>query len=102
MTELFEPTDATDARLALGATGLLHDLNVAGVLEAADVHVAQRVGRLAGETDERVLLAAALATRAVRHGSVCVDLATVSDVEAGARLAGAEGVGRGRAGQPAA
>ena len=80
MTELVEFTDAADARVALGATGLLHDFNVAGVLTAADVHVASRTGRLAGERDERVLLAVALATRAVRNGSVGVDLATVADV----------------------
>ncbi|MCF6378216.1 exodeoxyribonuclease V subunit alpha [Nocardioides KLBMP 9356] len=79
MTDLFEPVDATDARLALGATGLLADLNAAGVLTSADVHVALALGRLGGEDDERVLLAVALAVRAVRSGSVCVDLATVAD-----------------------
>ena len=50
------------------------------VLAAADVHVAQRIGALAGETDDRVLLAVALAVRAVRTGSVCLDLATVADL----------------------
>jgi exodeoxyribonuclease V alpha subunit len=80
MTELFEVTDRYDHRLALGATGLLRAFNDAGVLTAADVHVASRLGTLTGETDERVLLAAALATRAVRHGSVCLDLSTVADV----------------------
>jgi exodeoxyribonuclease V alpha subunit len=80
MTELFEVTDRYDRRLALGATGLLRAFNDAGVLIAADVHVASRLGQLTGERDERVLLAAALATRAVRHGSVCLDLATVADV----------------------
>jgi len=80
MIELFEPTDEHDVRLALDATGLLHEFNDAGVLTAADVHVAQRIGRLAGERDEQVLLAAALAVRAVRHGSVSLDLATAADV----------------------
>ena len=80
MTELFEPTDAFDRRLALSATGLLRDFNAAGVLSSADVHVAQRVARLVGEDDPQVLLACALAVRAVRHGSVCLDLAEVSDV----------------------
>ena len=47
------------------------------MLDAADVHVANRVGRLGGEPDEQVLLAAALAVRAARLGSVCVDLAAV-------------------------
>jgi exodeoxyribonuclease V alpha subunit len=70
--------DPADARLARTATGLLGAFNVAGVLDAADVQVATRVGRLGGEADERVLLAVALAVRAVRLGSVCVDLAAVS------------------------
>ncbi len=77
MTELFEPVGEHDRRLTRQATGLLATYNTAGLLEAADVHVAQRVGDLGGEDDERVLLAVALAVRAVRHGSVCVDLTTV-------------------------
>ena len=40
--------------------------------------MALRLGDLGGESDERVLLAVALAVRAVRHGSVCVDLASAS------------------------
>lgn len=62
-------------RQVLAATGLLADFNRARVLEAADVHVARRLAALGGEPDERVLLAAALAVRGVRLGSVCVDLA---------------------------
>jgi exodeoxyribonuclease V alpha subunit len=80
MIELFEPTDVHDSRLALTATGVLRTFNEAGVLTSADVHVARRIGRLGGEDDERVQLALALATRAVRHGSVCLDLATVAEV----------------------
>ncbi|MFC4785678.1 exodeoxyribonuclease V subunit alpha [Nocardioides sp. MAHUQ-72] len=75
---LLETDDPRDHRLALGATGLLRSFNEAGVVEAADVHVAQRVTALAGETDENVALAVALAVRAVRGGSVCVDLTTVA------------------------
>ncbi len=67
--------DDRDPSLAQGAEGVLGVLNRAGVLVAADVHVAQRLGRLGDETDERVLLAAALTVRAVRAGSVCLDLA---------------------------
>jgi exodeoxyribonuclease V alpha subunit len=70
-------TDLGDPRRAHAAEGLLSLFNEAGVLDAADVQVARRVGRLGGESDERVLLAAALAVRAARLGSVCVDLATV-------------------------
>ncbi|GAB6984380.1 exodeoxyribonuclease V subunit alpha [Nocardioides pyridinolyticus] len=78
MTELFEPVDDHDWRLAAGATGLLATFNAAGVLTSSDVHVATRIGALGGEDDERMLLAVALTVRAVRRGSVCLDLATVS------------------------
>ena len=64
-------------RLALGAAGLLHDLNTQGVLDAADWHVADRLGALAGDDEPAVALAVALAVRAVRGGSVCVDLTTL-------------------------
>src|SRR5689334_721834 len=63
-----------DARIAVAAGPLLARYNAAGVLAGADVHVAQRLGRLGGEADERVHLAVALAVRAVRTGSVCVRL----------------------------
>lgn len=69
--------DPFDHRLALGAAGLLGAFNTAGVLAAADVHVATRLGRLGGEADEAVLLAVALAVRGVRLGSVCVEIATL-------------------------
>ncbi|WP_369069829.1 exodeoxyribonuclease V subunit alpha [Kineococcus terrestris] len=66
------------ARLALRATGALRRLNDLGVLHAADVHVATRLGAVCGEDDERVLLAAALAVRALRQGSVVLRLADVA------------------------
>ncbi|WP_454777584.1 exodeoxyribonuclease V subunit alpha [Georgenia muralis] len=84
MTATTATADAADPRRALRATGLLADFNTAGVLGAADVHVASRLGRLTGETDERVLLAVALAVRGVRAGSVCVSLddrAALADAE---------------------
>jgi exodeoxyribonuclease V alpha subunit len=73
--ERFETDDPHDARIAAHATGLLRDFNLAGVLTAADVHVASRVGELTGTTDDDVRLGIALAVRAARQGSVCVDLA---------------------------
>jgi len=79
MSEVFAPVDAHDRDLALGARGVLADFNRAGVLTAADVHVATNLGRLGGEADESVLLAVALAVRAVRHGSVCLELAGVAE-----------------------
>jgi exodeoxyribonuclease V alpha subunit len=71
--------DAFDPRRAIRASGLLREFNEAGVLGPADVHVAQRLGALAGETDERILLATALAVRGPRLGHVYVDLATIRD-----------------------
>jgi exodeoxyribonuclease V alpha subunit len=59
---------------AIAAAGLLRTFSDAGVFEAADVHVAQRLTALVGEADERVALAIALVVRALRGGSVCVDL----------------------------
>lgn len=79
MTELFEPTSEHDWRLATTASGLLATFNEAGVLTSADIHVATRLGALGGEEDERMLLAVALAVRAVRRGSVCLDLASVRE-----------------------
>ena len=58
------------------APGLLGAFAAAGVLGVADVHVARRLTALAGETDERVLLALALTVRGTRTGSVVLDLAT--------------------------
>ncbi|MCB9439570.1 MAG: exodeoxyribonuclease V subunit alpha [Mycolicibacterium sp.] len=111
--QIAAPEDPFDRRLALAATGLLAEFNRAGILDAADVHVATRLCALrpaagspvgsasvggvgasgasvggAGvkpgpaadnpaESDQLVALAVALAARAVRNGSVCVDLATV-------------------------
>jgi exodeoxyribonuclease V alpha subunit len=74
MIERWTSDDPRDARLALGATGLLRTFNEAGVLTAADVHVAVRTAELVAEPSEDVRLAVALAVRAARLGSVCVDL----------------------------
>lgn len=65
---------AGDPRQALRAEGLLADANRAGILESADVHVAQTLSTLVAEPDQSVVLALALAVRAVRRGSVCLDL----------------------------
>jgi exodeoxyribonuclease V alpha subunit len=87
--------DQLDAQLVLGGspTRLLAAFNRAGVLVAADVHVASTLVRLGGDDDELVALAAALAVRAPRVGHVLADLATVrttvtADAEEEADLAG--------------
>ena len=74
---------------SLRATGLLGTFHDAGVLSVADVQVSRRLGELAREGAEAVLLATALAVRAVRLGSVCVDLTrlraiSVEDVDVAA------------------
>ncbi len=69
--------DPYDRRLARASTGRLRQANLAGILVAADVHVATRVAAAVREGDEEALLAAALAVRGVRQGSVCVHLASV-------------------------
>jgi len=71
--------DPYDVRLVRRAAGVLGDFNTAGVLAAADVHVALRLGRLGTVHDENVLLAAALAVRAPRLGHVCTDLRSIRD-----------------------
>ncbi len=58
--------DPYDVARARGAAGLLREFNDAGVLTAADVHVARRLAHLTGEENESVWLAAALAVRGPR------------------------------------
>jgi exodeoxyribonuclease V alpha subunit len=74
--------DPFQARFALHASGLLRQFNEAGVVHAADVHVARELARLGGERDETVLLAVALAVRGPRLGHVYVDLASIRDTAA--------------------
>lgn len=70
----------TSIQVAQRGTGLLRVFNEAGVLSAADVHVAVRLGRMGREDSEAVLFAAALAVRAVRSGSVCLELARMREI----------------------
>lgn len=102
MSSVAEGFASATAELALSAEGLLRDFNRAGILSAADVHVARRLGALSGETDDGVLLAVALVVRSTRHGSVVLDLATAQETtslnedEDGEPPVGGTGVG----GQP--
>ena len=70
----------TSIQLAQRGTGLLRIFNEAGVLSAADVHVALRLGRMGRDSSEEVLFAAALAVRAVRSGSVCLELHRMREI----------------------
>ncbi|MCG8554512.1 MAG: exodeoxyribonuclease V subunit alpha [Proteobacteria bacterium] len=58
----------------------LETLRELGLLHVFDVHLARCLGRLAAEASDEVLLAAALASRRLREGHVCLDLA---ELEAG-------------------
>ena len=72
-------SQVSEIALASRATGLLATFNEAGVLDLADVHTASTVCRITGEGDERVALALALVVRALRLGSVCIDLTRVAN-----------------------
>lgn len=75
-------SDPAAADLAVGETGFLRPFNEAGVLAAADVHVARRLSALSDAVaPDGVLLAAALAVRAVRTGSICVALDSIADLD---------------------
>lgn len=65
------------ALVAQAASGLLAVFNQAGILNPADVHTADVVCRIGRDVDERVRLALALTVRALRNGSVCIDLRSV-------------------------
>lgn len=87
--------DPFGPRAARTATGVLAAFNEAEILAPGDIHVARRLAALGGRGDptaaddpataepEPVVLAAALAVRAIRNGSVCVDLASAADTTAG-------------------
>lgn len=70
----------TSIQLAQRGTGLLQIFNAAGVLNAADVHVALRLARLGRENSAAVVFATALAVRAVRSGSVCLEVRRMHDI----------------------
>ena len=80
MTEIFEPTGPLDWRLSGTAVGALAEINQAGLIDSSDIHVATRIAELGEEPDPRVHLAIALTVRAVRHGSVCLDLRAVPEL----------------------
>jgi len=65
--------------LVVGTHGLLAEFNDLGVLNPLDVRAAQTIGRLLGEDNETVLLAAALTVRGTRFGHVCIRLDQVRD-----------------------
>ena len=68
---------AQAATAVVSATGLLAEFNDAGVLGPLDVLAASTIARILGETDERVILAAAMAVRGTRFGHVCISLSAL-------------------------
>ena len=86
---LLDATGATGGS-PCGATGLLRTFNEADVL-ARRRRPRRRAARRDPRRDPRaVLLAAALAVRAVRHGSICVDLDTIAELAVETRCRGRE------------
>jgi exodeoxyribonuclease V alpha subunit len=77
MTDVVRELDPYDVRRAREAPGALRAFNDIGLLSPADVHVARRLARVAGEHDDAVTVAAALAVRGPRLGHVFVDLSTI-------------------------
>ncbi|MGL5405648.1 MAG: exodeoxyribonuclease V subunit alpha [Propionibacteriaceae bacterium] len=65
--------------LSANAPELLQEFNAAGVLDAADVQIARRLMKLCQDTDQTVALATALTIRALRAGSVCIDLTSIAE-----------------------
>ncbi|HQY98614.1 MAG TPA: exodeoxyribonuclease V subunit alpha [Propionicimonas sp.] len=63
--------------------GLLLDVHATGALSWGDVHVAQKVAHLYGEPEQSVQLALALAVRALRAGSTCLDLSATEQTVSG-------------------
>lgn len=78
-----EQEDRYDRRLALSAHGDLAVLNAAGVIEAADVHVATRLTELVDEGDDVVRVTLALVVRAAREGSTSLDPEHARELVAG-------------------
>ncbi len=70
----------TEVRVARRGKGVVRAFNEGRVLGVADVHVALRLAQLAGEQSEHAVLAAALAVRAVRSGSVCLRLDELREI----------------------
>ncbi|MFT4215686.1 MAG: exodeoxyribonuclease V subunit alpha [Micropruina sp.] len=64
----------SEPALSIAATGLVGEFHALGVLDWPDLHPARQFTRLYREPDERVQLAAALTVRALRAGSVCLEL----------------------------
>ena len=70
-------------------TTTLDALHGAGILSPLDVHFARAMGRIADESRQDVLLAAALLSRHVGNGHVCLDVARLAE---GTVLIGDSGV----------
>ncbi|MCY3652020.1 MAG: exodeoxyribonuclease V subunit alpha [bacterium] len=82
MSALEERIEKAAARsgIVLAASGRLAAFNDAGILSPVDVHAATVIARLYGETDEQVILAAALVVRGSRFGHVCIRLDQQRDI----------------------
>ncbi|MDR1387767.1 MAG: exodeoxyribonuclease V subunit alpha [Propionibacteriaceae bacterium] len=73
-------TDQTSLDLSIAATGPLVDFGRAGLIGLAETQIARHLAHLYGESDQLVMLAAALSVTALRAGSVCLDLSQVDQL----------------------
>lgn len=64
---------------AVSCSGLVRSFHDTGLLSWGDVHTAQQCAYLYDERDERVVLALAMTVRALRAGSVCLELESAAD-----------------------
>jgi len=72
-----------DPALSMVADGLVGEFHALGVLDWPEVHPVRHLSLLYGEPDSRVQLAVALAVRALRAGSVCLELDRVRSTVTG-------------------
>ncbi|NLE98501.1 MAG: exodeoxyribonuclease V subunit alpha [Propionibacterium sp.] len=66
--------------IPISATGRLREFAEAGMIALADFHLARRMAHGFEDRDD-VVLACALAVRELRHGSVCLPLATAHELK---------------------
>ena len=71
------PDDPVVAGACRAVEETLASFQADGVLASVDAQLAATLGQLCDEWDPDVLLAMALASRAPRHGHICVDLASI-------------------------
>lgn len=76
-----------DSEYAISGRGLVGEYNRLAILDTFDVHLGQSLANLFGEKDELVILATALVAKALRQGSVCLQLSNLDQLLVSSRFA---------------